>query len=112
MTGGDNRSWADQFRAQGEKWSDLESAASLLENMKSVVMAQKQSALGDIPVSHAEKTVKASAEGEEYVRSCEEARHQANLAKIELEYMRMKFQEWSSDQANQRQELKMTMGGG
>src|ERR1035437_5171903 len=105
---GDNRSWADKYRAAGETWADLESAAQLLEDCKSVVMAQRQSSLGEIPVNRAEQMVKASPDWEEYVRSCVEARHQANLARINLEAIKMSFTEWNSQQANERAEFKMT----
>ena len=109
---GDNRSWADKYRHAGETWADLENAAQLLEDCKGVVMAQRQTAYGDIPVNRAEQAVKASPDWEEYVRSCVEARHQANLAKIRLEAIKMEFTEWNSQQANERAEFKMTMGGG
>src|ERR1700690_666146 len=108
MTEGDNRSWADRYRAQGETWADLESAAQLLEDCKSTVMAQRQTALGDIPVNRAEQMVKASPDWEEYVKSCVEARHQANLARINLEAVKMAFNEWNNVEANNRAEMKMS----
>jgi hypothetical protein len=112
MTEGDNRSWADKYRHAGEEWADLESAAQLLEDCKSAVMAQKQSVLGDIPVNRAEQTVKASPDWMKYIEECVKARHQANLAKIKLEALKMEFSEWNNSQANERAEFKMTMGGG
>ena len=105
---GDNRSWADRWRHAGETWADLESAAQLLEDCKSVVMAQKQSKLGDIPVNRAEQMVKASDDWEDYVKSCVRARHEANLAKIRLEALKMEFAEWNNSEANNRAEMKMT----
>jgi hypothetical protein len=104
----DNMSWAEKWRHAGEEWADLESAAQLLEDCKSVVMAQRQSALGDIPVNRAEQSVKASPDWEEYVRSCVEARHQANLAKIRLEALKMEFTEWNNSESNARAEMRMT----
>ena len=112
----DNRSWADRFRAQGEKWADLHNAAQLLDDMKGVVFAQKVNALlandPKMAVNRAENEIKSSDDWEEYVRSCVAASHQDNLAKIELEFMKMKLQEYQGQQANELQELKMTMGGG
>ena len=104
---GDNRSWADKYRHAGETWADLESAAQLLEDCKSTVMAQRQTTYGDIPVNRAEQMVKASPDWEEYVRSCVEARHQANLAKIRLEAIKMSFAEFNNTEANNRIEMKM-----
>ncbi len=108
----DNLSWAEKYRKCGEDWADKESAAALLEDCKSTVMAQRQTMLGDIPVNRAEQQVKASPDWEEYIRSCVEARHQANLAKIRLEALRIEFSTWNNNQANERAEFKMTMGGG
>jgi hypothetical protein len=108
----DNMSWADKYRVAGETWCDAEAAASLLEDMKSVVMAQKQTELGELPVNRAEQTVKASPFWEDYVRSCITARKEANLAKVKVEEIRIGFSEWQSSQANERAEFRMTMGGG
>ena len=104
---GDNRSWADRYRHAGEEWADKESAAQLLEDCKSTVMAQRQTAFGDIPVNRAEQMVKASPDWEEYIRSAVEARHQANLAKIRLEAIKMSFAEFNNTEANNRIEMKM-----
>lgn len=103
----DNRPWADQYREAAEEWADKESAAQLLEDMKSAVMAQKQAMLGDVPVNRAEQTVKASRDWEHYVQSCVDARKEANLAKVKVEFLRMKFQEWSNNEANKRAEMRL-----
>lgn len=104
----DNMPWSDQYRIAGEEWVDLDAAATLLEDLKSVVMAQRQSQLGgDIPVNRAEQTVKASPEWEDYVRKTVAARQEANKAKVKLEYLRMRFWEFQSAQANQRTEMKL-----
>jgi hypothetical protein len=112
MMDGDNRSWADKYRNLGEIWVDLEAAAQLLEDMKSVVMAQRQAGMGDMAVNKAEQAVKASPFWETYVNNIVEARKAANLAKVQLEALKMDFTVWNSEQANERAEFKMTMGGG
>jgi hypothetical protein len=63
--------------------------------------------LGDVPVSRAELTVKASPEWADYIKKMVRAREQANLARIEAEFLKMRFTEWQSQDANQRQELRM-----
>ena len=63
--------------------------------------------LGDVPVSRAELTVKASPEWADYIKKMVRAREQANLARIEAEFLKMRFTEWQAQDANQRQELRM-----
>src|SRR3972149_9923528 len=93
----DTRPWVDQYRNAAEDAADKESAAQLLEDMKSAVMAKKQAMLGgDIPVNRAEQTVKASRDWERYVQSCVDARKEANLAKVKVEFIRMRFAEEQS----------------
>ena len=103
-----NEPWSEVYRRAGYKWRDLEAAAQLLEETKSSLMAQKQTALGgDLPVNRAEQTVKASPDWMEHLRKIVEARKKANGAKIDLEYCRMKFNEWQSAEANHRIEAKL-----
>lgn len=105
---GSNLPFSEQFRVAGEDWAGKEAAASLLEDAKSSVMAQRQAALGDIPVNRAEQIVKASPEWTEYIEQAVEARRHANLAKIAMEVMRMRFNEWQSQEANLRTEARLT----
>jgi hypothetical protein len=51
--------------------------------------------------------VKASPEWADYIKKMVRAREQANLARIEAEFLKMRFTEWQSQDANQRQELRM-----
>src|SRR5689334_11497227 len=103
----DNRPWSEQFSSAGEEWAAKEAAASLLEDSKSAVMAQRQASLGDLPVNRAEQIVKASPEWMEYIEKTVEARREANLAKVNMEAMRMRFAEWQNHEANARTEARM-----
>jgi hypothetical protein len=103
----DDRPLSELYRLAAKQWSDKESAASLLEELKSAVLSQKMAALGDLPVSRAELHVKASAEWEDYVRKMVEARTEANLAKVKLEWVRLRFSEWQSAEANARSEKRL-----
>jgi hypothetical protein len=105
--GDSNLTLSEQYYVAANNWADLESAASMLEECKSAVMAQRQSMLGDIPVNRAEQIVKASPEWMEYLEKMVKSREAANRAKIKLEYLKMKFQEWSSGQANARAEARL-----
>jgi hypothetical protein len=98
---------SEQFRVIAKKWVDADSAASMLEETKSSVLAQMMAGQGDMPVSRAEMNVKASGEWREYVKSMVEAREKASLLKVQLEYIRMRFHEWQSHEATKRAEMKL-----
>lgn len=102
-----NLPWSEQYRLAAKDWVGKESAASVLEETKSAVLSQKMAALGDMPVSRAELQVKASDEWHDYVLKMVKAREAANLAKVRLEYLRMKFNEWNSAEATKRAEMKL-----
>jgi hypothetical protein len=102
-----NQPLSEQYRLAAKAWVSLDSAASLLEETKSAVLSQRMTALGTMPVSKAEMTVKASAEWYEHVTKIVAAREAANLAKVKLEWLRMKFSEWQSAEATKRAEMKL-----
>ena len=52
-------------------------------------------------------TVKGSDEWADYIKTMVAAREQAELKRVHLEYIRMKFQEWSSHNATQRAEMRL-----
>jgi hypothetical protein len=103
----DNLPLYEQYRIAALDWTDKEAAASLLEDLKSATLAQKMTALGDMPVSRAEMQVKASPAWMDYVGRIVEARQEANVAKVHLEYLKMRFQEWQSQEANHRIEARL-----
>lgn len=98
---------SEQYRIVAKKWVDADAAASLLEETKSSFLAQMMSDQGDMPVSRAEMNVKASEEWRDYIKSMVEARQKASLLKVQLEYIRMRFQEWNSVTATKRAEMKL-----
>lgn len=103
----DNRPLSEQFRIVAKQWVEADAAASLLEETKSAVLSQRMAALGDVPVSHAERTVKSSPEWEEHVRKIVDARKEANLLKLKMEWLRMKFSEAQSFEATKRAEMRL-----
>ena len=103
----DNLSWSEKYRLIAEDWCDKEAAATLLEDTKSAMMAQWQVELGDIPVNRAEQTVKASKRWLDFITQSVEARKEANLAKVNMEVIRMKSMEYQTKEANQRTELRI-----
>lgn len=90
------------------KWAALQAAANMLEEGKSAYLSQRMAALGDMPVSKAEMAVKSSADWADYIKKMVRAREQANLAKIEAEFLKMRFSEWMARDANARTEARMT----
>ena len=102
-----NQPLSEQFRITAKLWVELDSAASLLEECKSAFLSQKMNALGDIPVSRAEMTVKASEEWKDYVTRLVKAREAANLRKVQMEFIRMKSAELQSHEATARAERRI-----
>ena len=98
---------SEQWYHAAKAHTDLKAAAEMLEEGKSAFLSQKMAKHGDIPVSKAELAVKASAEWADYIKKMCNARYQSDLAAVEKEYLRMKFSESMSTDANQRQELRM-----
>lgn len=102
-----NLPWSEQYRIVAKQWVDAEAAASLLEDTKSAILAEKMLALGDMPVSRAEMTVKASQGWKDDLLSISTQRQAANRLKVQMEYIRMKFMEWQSENATKRVEMRL-----
>jgi len=98
---------SEQYRIVAKKWVDADGAANMLEETKSAVLSKMMVDLGDMPVSKAEMQVKASEAWREHITQMVEARSQASLLKVQMEYIRMKFHEWQSHAANRRAEMKL-----
>jgi hypothetical protein len=98
---------SEQYRVVAKAYVDADSAASLLEETKSAVLARMMLSLGDMPVSRAEMQVKASDDWSEFVTNMVKAREKAAFLKVKLEYIRMKFHEWQSIEASKRAEMRL-----
>lgn len=107
MTLRNDQDLSERFRLAAISWADLDSAARMLDEGKTTYLAQQKALLGDIPDSHAEKKVKASEQWADYIKSMVRAKTAANKARVEVDYIKMKFQEWISADANARSERKM-----
>jgi 23S rRNA maturation mini-RNase III len=107
MTANPNLPLSEQFRIVAKKYVDADAAANMLEESKSAFLAKLMLAQGDMPVSRAEMNVKASDQWSDYIGKMVRAREQAALLKVQLEYLRMKFQEWNSEAATKRAEMKL-----
>jgi len=98
---------SEQFRIVAKKWVDADAAANLLEESKSAYLSRKMASLGDMPVSKAEMTVKASDDWRDYIIQMTDARTAAALLKVQLEFLRMKFSEQQSAEASKRAEMRL-----
>lgn len=102
-----NQPLSEQFRIVAKQWVDADSAADMLEETKSAVLSQKMLALGEMPVSKAEMTVKASDDWYQHITSMVEARKRANLLKVQMDYIKMQHGEQQSYEATKRAEMKL-----
>ena len=98
---------SEQYRLAALDWVKLDAAARLLEETKSTQLASRVKALGDVPVTTAERDVKATPEWREDLETMVRARTNANKAKVKLEWIRMRFQEQMSLEATRRSEMKL-----
>lgn len=102
-----NAPLSEQFRLVAKEYVDADAAANMLEEMKSATLSQNMAALGEMPVSKAEMLVKASDNWKQYIEQMVDARKRANLLKLKLEYIRMRFSEWQSAEATKRVEARL-----
>lgn len=106
-----NLPYSEQFRIVARQWVDADAAATLLEDTKSAFLSERIReqihADPSLALNRAEAAVKASPEWKEWVSGMVDARKKANMLKVQLEYLRMKFTEWNSHEATKRQEMKL-----
>jgi len=107
MDSSDNLPLSEIFRKYADDWVDKDAAARILEETRTLRLAQKCKALGNIAVNKAEQTVKASLAWQREIEDEVNARTEANRAKVRLEYIRMKHTEWVNSEANNRAEAKL-----
>lgn len=103
-----DRPISEEFRLVAKAWVDAQAAADLLEDTKSAVLAQMMLALDDKSMSAKEMRAKASQEWHEHLEVINNARKEANLKKVQMEYVRMRFSEWMAIDATQRNERRMS----
>jgi hypothetical protein len=102
-----NRPISDVWREAAETWVDLDSAARLLEETKSAVLAKWMSEMGDVAVNKAERDVKASDRWRDYIEKTVRARTAAEKAKIEMRWHEMKVWDQRSREATERTQARI-----
>ncbi len=105
-----NLPFSEQFRIVAKQWVEADEAASLMEETKTTVFAEmvnKQlSANSDLRVNRAEVLARSSLEWKDFVEQMVRLRSRANLLKVQLDYLRMKFSEQQSHEATARAEMR------
>lgn len=108
---GSNEPLSEQFRVVAKEWVEADEAASILEETKSIVFSEMVGKIISddlkIAVNRAELLAKSSDDYKEFVTSMVKARSRANLLKVKLEYLRMRFSEAQSAEATARAERRM-----
>lgn len=103
---------SEQFRLAAERWADLDAAAFMLVETKTTVLEQMKHQYvlkhGPMADNACERTVKAtSLEWRQYLQEMGDARRKANLARAELDYLRMRERRIDREYWNQKTERGM-----
>jgi response regulator RpfG family c-di-GMP phosphodiesterase len=102
---------SERFRIVAKQWVEADEAASLLEETRTPVLSEMIGrVIGSnisMPFNKAELAAKSSDEYKEFITNMVQLRSKANLLKVQMEYLRMQFQEHSSHEANARAEKRL-----
>jgi hypothetical protein len=107
----DNRPISQRYHEAAVQWVDADAAASIMEETKSAVFSEMVSKMISenikLAVNRAEVLVKSSSAWKTFVTDMVELRRKANMAKVEMEFLRMKFSEQQSVEATHRAEMRV-----
>jgi len=107
----DDRPISERFRIVAREWVEADEAASLMEETKTAVISQMIGKVIEgnfnLPFNKAELAAKSSEEYKEFITQMVRLRSRANLLKVQLEYLRMTFQEKNSAEATARAERRL-----
>lgn len=98
---------SEQYRLAALDWVAVDAAARMLEEGKTTYLAQQKAKLGDMPDSKAERIVKSGPEWADYIKKMVNAKTVANRQRVELDFLKMRHMERSSEEANARAERKL-----
>lgn len=97
-----NRPASAEYQEVAHRWVTLDAVARLLEETKSAVFAQRCLASGEKSVARAEMVIKADQSWHDHLRKMVDARTEANKARVEQDFQKMRFWEANSEAANER----------
>ncbi len=100
----------EQWRLLALQWSELEDAASRLEEGRSIVISEEVLKLteGGMSYAQAERKARVSDRFKKYVHAMHDARKAANDAKIEMQNADRLYWHHATDEANQRAEMRLS----
>lgn len=106
-----NLPFSEQYRLIAKAWTEEEAAALMLEKTKDVVYSQMVNRVLEntpaLSMTRAERIVTASPEWADYVKKMVEQRKAANLKRVQMNYLDMKFREQMSSEASARAESRL-----
>lgn len=107
-----DRPISERYRLAALDWVDKDAAARAYDDLRHTTRERMKQDLidreGDMPDSHAERRVMATKDWEDYVRAGHAAKTEANKARVYVDVLKMKFQEWIGADASARAEMKLT----
>ncbi len=103
-----NEPLSAQWYEAATRWVEAESAADLLDQTKSAVLAQMMARCQEKSVAAKELIVKAGSEWFNHVNKIAAARREANLLKVRAEYLKMLYWDQSSQAATERAHSRMS----
>ncbi|MGI9489056.1 MAG: hypothetical protein ACR2RF_24860 [Geminicoccaceae bacterium] len=98
--------YAEQFRLKAEEWARFNGEADRLEHMRKIVLGELVNQIGG-PIGKAEHEAHAHGKYQLHIGYMTEARTRANIAKAQMEAMRMRFEGWRTKNATRRAEMKV-----
>lgn len=84
----------EQYRTAAQEWARLDGRARELEEGKAHWFAKRCRTMAALSVAAAEREVKAMDEWRDVEKEAAHARTEANNARADMDYLRMKFQQW------------------
>jgi hypothetical protein len=106
-----NQPLSEQFRLVAKSWVEADEAASLMEETKGAILSEMITrVIGSnisLPYNKAELAAKGSIEYRDFITEMVGLRSKANLLKVKMEWLRMKFSEEQSHQATARAERRL-----
>lgn len=100
---------SEQFRIVAKEWVVADSAARNLEERKAGEFARLCLKQGDgLSVAKAEMLAKASEEWTEFIDRLVDAKTQANLKRMHMKFLEIRFSEWQAMDANNRSERRLS----
>jgi hypothetical protein len=111
MTDHSNLPISEQYRLVSKQWVKADAAASLLERCRSAFRSQLVAKLMDsdpkLSETRATRMANGSTEWADYQKKITDTREEANLLKVKLEWVRMRYGEAQSYEATKRAEMKL-----